>query len=87
MNVADLQGVVAALRDAGATTVGVYSTTSQWRTITGGSQAGSLGGLPDWIPGARTLSGAESNCSQASFTGGKVTLTQWVSHPDGDYSC
>ena len=29
MNVADLQGMVAALRDAGATTVSVYSTTSR----------------------------------------------------------
>ncbi len=87
MNVAVLQGMVAALEGAGATRVGVYSTSSQWGSITGGSQAGSLAGLPDWVPGARTLSGAESNCATASFTGGTVALTQWFASPDGDYSC
>ncbi|HLI45279.1 MAG TPA: hypothetical protein VKU92_12535 [Acidimicrobiales bacterium] len=89
MNVADLEGMIAALRAAGATAVGAYSTSSQWDTITGGtsSASGSLYGMPDWIPGARNLSGAQANCGQASFTGGTVTLTQWFSHPDGDYAC
>jgi len=87
MNVADLQGMVAALQAAGAGVVGIYSTSSQWGTITGGSSAGSLAGLPNWIPGARTLSGARSNCSATSFTGGRVALTQWFANPDGDYSC
>src|SRR5579875_1289831 len=79
MNVADLQGMVAGLQAAGASTVGVYSTSYQWDQITGGnttSASGSLYGLPDWIPGARSLSGAESNCSLASFTAGPVTVTQ-----------
>lgn len=89
MNVADLQGMIAALQQAHATTVGVYSTSSQWKTITGGTSAGSgsLSGLPDWIPGARTLSGAKSNCGLASFTGGKVTIAQWSGRPDNDYAC
>jgi hypothetical protein len=89
MNVADLQGMVAWLRAAGATAVGVYSTSSQWGAITGGtsSASGSLYGLPDWIPGARNLSGAKANCAEASFTAGTVTVTQWFSHPDGDYAC
>ena len=87
MNVADLQGMVAGFAAAGAVSVGVYSTSSQWGTITGGSTAGSLRGLPSWIPGARNLSGAERNCSDASFTGGTVTLTQWFANPDGDYHC
>jgi hypothetical protein len=90
MNVADLQGMVAALVGAGATTVGVYSTASQWDAITGGTGAasGSLYEIPDWIPGARTLSGAEANCSAPSFTDGTVVVTQWFSHPDdGDYAC
>ena len=89
MNVADLQGMIAALQAAGATTVGAYSTSSQWNTITGGttSASGSLWLIPNWIPGARTLSGAKSNCSQTSFTGGTVSITQWASHPDGDYAC
>ncbi len=90
MNVADLQGMIAGLRNAGATTVGAYSTAAQWDTITGGtnSGSGSLFQIPAWIPGARSLSGAESNCSQASFTGGTVMVTQWFSRPDdSDYAC
>ncbi len=97
MNVADLQGMVAAVdaaaAAAGATPqpVGVYSTSSQWGQITGsptGTAAGSLAGRPVWIPGARSEGGAASNCSLASFTGGTVTLTQWFANPyDGDYSC
>lgn len=90
MNIADLQGMVAALQAAGATQIGVYSTSSQWGTITGGtatSASGSLYELPNWIPGARSLSGAASNCGQRSFTAGTVVLTQWRAKLDGDYSC
>lgn len=89
MNVADLQGMIAALRTAGATSVGAYSTASQWDQVTGtGATAGSLGGIPDWIPGAKRLAAAESNCADVSFTGGKVTLTQYSGHPDdNDYAC
>jgi hypothetical protein len=91
MNVADLQGMIAALQGAGVATVGAYSTSSQWSQITGGTTSalgsGSLYGIPDWIPGAKTLSGAKSNCGQASFTGGTVAITQWSGHPDNDYAC
>jgi hypothetical protein len=89
MNVADLQGMIAALQAAGATTIGAYSTSSQWNTVTGGtgSASGALYQLPTWLPGARTLSGARSNCEQTSFTAGRVVLTQWFAHPDGDYAC
>jgi len=90
MNVADLQGMIAALKAASVATVGAYSTSSQWNTITGGttSASGSLWQIPNWIPGARTLSGAKSNCTQTSFTGAlSISVTQWASHPDGDYAC
>jgi hypothetical protein len=97
MNVADLQGMVDALNAAaqGATgsnakQIGVYSTAYQWNQITGtptGAAAGNLGGLPDWIPGATSQSGAVSNCSQSAFTAGAVTVTQWTGSLDGDYSC
>jgi hypothetical protein len=86
-DVADLQGMVAAF-EANGVTVGIYSTSYQWGQITGGSQAGNLAGLADWIPGARRLSGAQSNCSLPSFTGGTVRITQWFGSPyDGDYAC
>jgi hypothetical protein len=77
--------MVAAFKAGGATTVGIYSTTYQWGQITGGSKG--LSGLPDWIPGARRLSSAQSNCSLTGFTG-PVTITQWFGKPyDGDYAC
>ena len=90
MNVADLQGMIAGLQAAGATKVGAYSTSSQWDTITGGtsSSSGALYQIPNWIPGARALSGAQANCAEPSFTGGTVAVTQWFGHPDdGDYAC
>jgi hypothetical protein len=91
MNVADLQGMVHALQSSSTgVSVGVYSTSSQWDQITGGitpASGGSLWGLQDWIPGARTLKGARSNCGLTSYTGGKVSVTQWFSNPDGDYAC
>ena len=104
MNVADLAGMVYELEkvaDIPATNIGVYSTSYQWTTITGGSntytstlypyhsEASELAGLNDWIPGARSASGAQTNCTaQTAFTGGKVTLTQWFGHTfDGDVAC
>jgi hypothetical protein len=88
MNVADLEGMVAAFQANGVTSVGVYSTSSQWNTITGTPTSGTLSSLPDWIPGARSLGGAESNCSLHPFTNGGVAVTQWFGHPyDGDYAC
>ncbi|MGC8510284.1 MAG: hypothetical protein ACP5PB_05360 [Acidimicrobiales bacterium] len=100
MNVADLQGMVSALQYAGVGTTGVdvvgaYSTSYQWGQIVGNTDSSSLYGysnnlyqIPDWIPGARSSSGAQSNCSLPSFTGGVVTVTQWFAHPiDGDVAC
>ena len=85
-NVADLQAMVAAFTARGAT-VGIYSTAYQWGQVTGGSAAGNLSGLSDWIPGARTLSGAKSNCALSGFTG-PVTIAQWFGKSyDGDWAC
>jgi hypothetical protein len=91
MNVADLQGMLAALKSAGATIIGGYSTSAQWNQVTGGTTsaaAGSLYQIPNWIPGARSLSGATANCRLPSFTGGRVTVTQWtVKATDHDHAC
>jgi hypothetical protein len=89
MNVADLQGMIAALKHAGASSVGAYATSSQWNAVTGGttSASGTLYRIPNWIPGANTLSGAKSNCRLASFTSGQVVVTQWTGTPDHDYAC
>ncbi len=86
-NTADLEGMVAAFTDAGGT-VGIYSTSYQWGVITGGtSTTSSLYKLPNWIPGARTQSAAQSNCSLTSFTGGTVQIADWFGRYDGDVSC
>ena len=91
MNVADLQGMLAALKSAGATFVGAYSTSTQWNQITGGTTstaAGSLYQIPNWIPGARSLSGATANCRLPSFTSGQVVVTQWTTKStDSDHAC
>jgi hypothetical protein len=100
-NLADLQGMVAAFSNTSEVnaagthvgsvhSVGIYSTSAQWNQISGSPSAiglGALAGLPDWIPGARTLNAAQSNCSLKGFTGG-VTITQWFAKPfDADYAC
>ncbi|MHB8505392.1 MAG: hypothetical protein ACYDEN_06700 [Acidimicrobiales bacterium] len=95
LNVADLQGMIAALHAAGATSVGVYSSASEWDAITGGATSavsGSLYRIPDWVLGARSLAQAEANCASPSFTAGSVTIAQWFSSPgfsspDEDYAC
>lgn len=96
MNVADLQGMVDAIRatataGTAAAAVGMYSTGAQWNQITGtptGAAAGDLAGTPVWVPGAHSQKAAIANCSATSFTGGPVTLTQWFGTPyDGDHSC
>ncbi len=86
MNAADLQGMYDALTSVTPTTkVGIYSTSSQWSSIVANDFPLAL---PDWIPGARTESGAVSNCSLSPFSGGPVAITQWTSHSlDSDYAC
>ena len=99
-NVADLAGMVAAFRNKVETTpsgvllggkaVGVYSTSYQWSQITSSSATGygDFVGLPDWLPGARTLSDAQANCSHYGFTATRLTIAQWFGHPyDGDFVC
>lgn len=88
-NQASLEGMVYALQHANAK-VGIYSSSGSWSTIFGPVSAGSsLFSLPEWRPGAKTLTKARSNCSLAPFEGdGPIVLTQYVStNLDYDYSC
>jgi hypothetical protein len=89
MNAAVLQGMIASLKAAGATTIGIYSTSTQWKAIVGSTNAssGALYQIPVWIPGASSLSQAQSNCRLNSFTSGPVMLTQYVASFDVDYGC
>jgi len=84
-NIADLQGAVAYLQSVGVSTVGIYTNGSSWSSITGNSTA--FARYPSWVPGARSLRGAESNCT-ASITGGMVTDAQYpLNGYDADYRC
>ena len=96
MNRAVLQGMVAAVGNAApaatpAAPIGVYSTTSQYTSITGipsGAPAGSLTGLPEWGAGASTQADAIGNCGVTTFTSGPMVLTQWAAGgSDNDVSC
>jgi hypothetical protein len=82
-----LAGAVAALVDSGVTSVGMYSTSSQWQQITGGT-ANQFAGSPEWVAGTGSASTAVKNCSQTSFTGGRVALAQYAHNGfDADYHC
>jgi hypothetical protein len=84
---AALHGEIAALAGKGVASVGVYSTASQWTSITGGTGS-AFAGSPAWLAGFRTLRSAESGCSSTSFTSGRVALTQYSSGGfDADYAC
>lgn len=74
-------------QNGGATTVGVYSTTSMWDSITGTWK----NGWPSW--GATTwttAAGAASYCTGHEFTGGPSLLMQYKAHKsrvDQDVAC
>ena len=88
-NRADLEGMVSYFRHIGAT-AGIYSTAKQWDPIVGTVPTASpLYRLPDWIPGATTLSQAKKNCHAAPLTGGgTISVTQLKRSPtNSDLSC
>lgn len=79
-----LQGEYDALHANGVATVGVYSTTYQWNTITGTW----LNKWPNW--GATTVSSARKAaafCTGHQFTGGPTYLIQFTGSLDQDYAC
>lgn len=86
-NQKSLQGAYDALAANGAATIGVYSTTAQWQTISGGWQ----NNWPSW--GATTwttASQAKSYCTGHQFTGGPSLLMQFISRQskiDQDVAC
>jgi major membrane immunogen (membrane-anchored lipoprotein) len=84
-----LEGEVASFANMGVTSLGIYSTVSQWGVITGGSTASAFSAIPVWVPGlAATLTAAQAACSTTSFTGARVAMIQYPSQGyDGDYVC
>jgi hypothetical protein len=85
-NVATLQGEVDFLRSVGVAQVGIYSTSSAWASITGGTLV--FAGLPAWLAGAASLQEAQSRCAGAAFNGGSIQLVQFpLSGFSADYAC
>lgn len=86
-NQKSLQGEYDALAQHGATTVGVYSTTMQWQSVTGSWQ----NDWPSW--GATTWTTAKQAqvyCTGHQFTGGPSLLMQYKSKRsqlDQDVAC
>lgn len=94
LNVAALRGFVAGLHSAGANgPIGVYSTSAQWRDITGltpqTTATAFKAQLPDWVAGTQgTLTQAQQNCANGGFTGVPPTLAQYrVGSLDADLRC
>jgi len=66
------------------TTVGVYSTTYQWDTVTGTW----LNNWPNWgATTVRSASKAAAFCTGHQFTGGPTYLIQFSGSLDQDYAC
>lgn len=77
-----ITGALRFLRDEHHFMVGIYSTSSMWKEITGGWQ----NGLPAWVGGG-TRGNAQALCG-TGFTGGPVYLVQYARGDyDGDYTC
>ena len=93
LNTADLQGAAAYLDSQNVGQIGFYSTGYQWNQITGKTASTSPAyfstSYVDWVPGATTLSSAQSHCASSySFTGARVQLAQYLqSGFDADYRC
>ncbi len=84
---ASIAGMIASFENIGVKSVGIYSTSQQWKVITVHTEA-SFPSVPVWLAGFGSLTAAEVGCGLASFTGGRVSLIQYGSLGfDGDYAC
>ena len=82
-----IQGQLAYLASVGVTSVGVYSTRSQWIGLMGVTGS-TFVATKAWLTGYGSLATAKAACASASFTGGRVAMIQYPSIGlDGDYQC
>jgi len=86
-----LWGLEGALEARGATTIGFYSTPSQWQNITGGWHSGNDGWYATGVEGMPSSSTINNAC-HSKFTGGPVVYYQYIvgglsSGLDYDGSC
>jgi hypothetical protein len=82
-NAADIQGMLDYFQSQ-SLSAGVYSSSSQWQTITGGMHTPAS----VWLPGAGSQSTAVAWCGSIGFTGSPVNAVQYGSSPvDHDVAC
>jgi hypothetical protein len=93
LNIAALRGFVGGLLKVGARgTIGVYSTSAQWKELTGLTSATTTAAigrqLSGWVAGVGTLAEAQQNCKGGDFTGIAPTLAQYQAGGfDADLRC
>jgi hypothetical protein len=94
LNIAALKGFIAGLLSAGATgPIGVYSTSVQWKEITGltAQTTPAIFGshLAGWVAGTSTaIAEARHGCVSGGFTGVAPTLAQYrIGQFDADLRC
>ena len=84
---ASIEGMIASFDNIGIASVGLYSTSQQWKVITVRT-ASAFPSVPVWLAGFGLLAAAEVGCGSSSFTGGRVAMIQYGSMGyDGDYAC
>ncbi len=98
-NTASLEGMKQFYAAEGVVTVGLYSTSYQWRQIVGitlsapeednPAVGANLKNAPSWMAGAFNAVNAQNRCTfLAGLTGGPVTLNQYIDEDlDYNYSC
>jgi len=85
-NVQALAGEVAYLQSQSVTSIGFYSGSSAWTTITG--NATTFSAHPTWLPGAGTQRQAQAKCGTRGASGGPAKYSQYSSGGyDADVRC
>jgi hypothetical protein len=81
-----IRGALDYLRHHRRVTAGIYTETTWWDAITGGTS--SFSGTPVWGGGANSKLHASENCRAHSITGGPALLAQWIRQGvDHDIAC
>jgi hypothetical protein len=87
-NASTVQGVIDYLRSVNISSLGVYSTSTDWEALIGPpSASGPLAGLLNWRPGPSGSQDAPAWCNR-TVTGGRVKFVQFPSGGfDTDFAC
>ena len=84
---ATLEGELAYLSSRGVTSLGIYSTMTQWKGLMGVTGT-TFAAERSWLTPYGSLAIAQGGCAAASFTGGRVAMIQYPSQGlDGDFRC